>query len=230
MSRVDSRRKTADKVILALDVDRWTKAAHLLKKMEGRIKIYKIGLQLFSKAGPEAIKAVQKKGAQVFLDLKLFDIPNTVSSAVREAVRLKVMMLTLHISGGEEMLRSAVEAARQESVRLKVQRPLLIGVTVLTSQDAGKKEVLRLARSGLNCGLDGVVCSAREAAYLRKNIKRQFIIITPGIRPAAKSGDDQKRVVTASAALKAGSDFLVVGRPILQAKDPVAALKELVSS
>jgi len=139
---------------------------------------------------------------------------------VRQAVRLKVRMLTLHILGDEEMLKSAVEASHDESLRLKVKRPLLIGVTVLTSKEADSSDVLTLAKIGLDSGLDGVVCSAGEAKFLRQKIKKKFIIVTPGIRPDKAPPYDQKRTATVSEAIKAGSDFLVMGRPVLEAKTP----------
>ena len=139
-------------------------------------------------------------------------------------------MLTLHIQGGEAMLKVAVAAAKQEAKRLKVKQPLLIGVTVLTSQEAKPREVLRLAKFGLGCGLDGVVCSVREAALLRKQIRQKFMIVTPGIRPASAGADDQKRMATPLAAAKAGSNFLVIGRPILEAKAPLKAVEEIVRS
>ena len=162
------------------------------------------------------------------MDLKFFDIPHTVANAVRQAVRLKVKMLTLHILGDEEMLKAAVKAARDESRRLKVKRPLLIGVTVLTSKEANCNDVLTLAKLGLDCGLDGVVCSAREALFLRQNIQKKFIMVTPGIRPEGAASSDQKRTATVREAVKAGSNFLVIGRPILEAKEPLSVIKEML--
>ena len=215
-------------IILALDVDTPEKAKRFVNKLYPKIKIFKVGSQLFSAAGPAIVKFINQKGGSVFLDLKFFDIPNTVANAVRQAARLKVKMLTLHISGGEEMLRLAVEAVKEEAASLGVKRPLLIGVTVLTSQKAQPGTVLKMAKAGLACGLDGIVCSAREAAYLRQRIKRKFHIITPGIRPKDAAADDQKRTATASAAIAAGANFIVVGRPILGAKDPLKAVEELI--
>lgn len=217
------------KLILALDVDSLREAKSFVNKLYPKIKLFKVGSQLFTLAGPEIIKFINKKGAGVFLDLKFFDIPNTVACAVRQAVRLKVAMLTLHILGDEEMLKGAVEAARDEAKRLKLKRPLLVGVTILTSRDANYNEVLTLTKIGLDCGLDGVVCSAREAALLRKEIKKNFLIVTPGIRPKGISADDQKRIVTAEEAIWAGSNFLVVGRPILGAENPLRAASEMSS-
>jgi orotidine-5'-phosphate decarboxylase len=174
------------------------------------------------------VKFIHKNGAEVFLDLKFFDIPNTVANAVRQAVRLKVKMLTLHILGDVEMLKAAVKAAQEESRRLKLKRPLLIGVTVLTSKEANSGKVLTLARLGIESGLDGVVCSAREAALLRREIKKKFFIVTPGIRPKGIATYDQKRTAGVSEAIKAGSNFLVIGRPVLEAKDPIKVVKELI--
>ncbi|MFA5156511.1 MAG: orotidine-5'-phosphate decarboxylase [Candidatus Omnitrophota bacterium] len=216
-------------IILALDVDAAQKAKKIAARLYPKIKIFKIGLQLFSASGPEMIKYINRKGAAVFLDLKLFDIPNTVANAIRQAVRLRVKMLTLHISGGEAMLKAAVEAAKNEARSLGVKKPLLIGVTVLTSQKASAETVLRMAKAGLACGLDGIVCSAREAAYLRKKIKSRFYIITPGIRPGNACTDDQKRTATVREAVKAGSNFLVIGRPVLKAKNPLLAVKEVLA-
>jgi len=215
------------KLILALDVNSFARAKYFVNKLYPKVKMFKVGLQLFSACGPRTIDFINQKGGGVFLDLKLFDIPNTVASAVRQAVRLKVKMLTLHISGGSEMLKAAVAAAKEESAKIKFKRPLLIGVTVLTSQKAEAADILELANAGLDCGLDGVVCSAREAAFLKAKIKRKFIIITPGIRPGGACADDQKRTTTAAQALEAGSDFLVIGRPILEADDPLKAVREL---
>lgn len=216
------------KLILALDVDTLDKAKYFVQKLYPKIKIFKVGIQLFTGCGPQIIKFINKKGAEVFLDLKFFDIPHTVDNAVRQAVRLKVKMLTLHILGDRQMLKQATQAAKDEARRLKLKRPWLIGVTVLTSKETNFTEVLRLTRVGLDCGLDGVVCSAGEAALLRKKIKKKFIIVTPGIRPARISTDDQKRTATVKEAINAGSDFLVIGRPILEAKNPVAVVEGLI--
>jgi orotidine-5'-phosphate decarboxylase len=214
-------------VILALDVDSFAQAKYLIGKLYPTIKIYKVGAQLFTAYGPKVVEYIRKKGAEAFLDLKYFDIPNTVSHAVRQAVRLKVKMLTLHILGDEPMLKAAVEAADSESRRLKVKRPLLIGVTVLTSKEAVSSDVLTLAKIGIDCGLDGVVCSAREARLLRREIKKKFIIVTPGIRPAGAASQDQKRTVAPKEAIESGSNYLVIGRPILEAKNPREAVAGL---
>ncbi|MDD5465590.1 MAG: orotidine-5'-phosphate decarboxylase [Candidatus Omnitrophica bacterium] len=215
-------------IILALDVDTLESAADFVNKLYPKIKIFKVGSQLFTAYGPKVVELIHQKGAEVFLDLKYLDIPNTVSSAVAEAVRLKVKMLTLHISGGKEMIEAAAASARHLAKVSGLKRPLLIGVTVLTSQKASSGEVLKLARQGLASGLDGVVCSAREAAALRKKIKKSFLMVTPGIRTNNSVGDDQKRTATVKEAVGAGSNFLVIGRPILKAADPLKKAEELL--
>ena len=147
---------------------------------------------------------------------------------MREATRLKVKMLTMHILGDEEMLKSAIKAARGEAKKRRVKRPLLIGVTVLTSKEATSNDILTLAKIGIEAGLDGVVCSAREAKFLRQEIKKEFIIVTPGIRPEGAKSDDQKRTATIAEAIQAGSNFLVIGRPILKSDNPLRSAKEIV--
>ena len=215
-------------LILALDVDTLEEAKDFVDKLYPKIKIFKVGSYLFTAYGPKVIEMLHRKGAEVFLDLKYFDIPNTVSGAVDAAVRLKVKMLTLHISGGQEMLKSAVVMARRRAKALKIARPLLIGVTVLTSQTAKAGAVLALAEQGITCGLDGVVCSAQEGIVLRRKIKKNFVMVTPGIRPDNLGKDDQKRTATVSQAVEAGSNFLVIGRPILEAADPIVKTEELL--
>ncbi len=219
---------SSSKVVLALDVDTIGEAKKLVDNLYPKINIFKVGSQLFTAYGPKVIEMLHEKGAQVFLDLKYFDIPNTVAKAVAAAARLKVKMLTLHISGGKEMLEAAVVSAKEQEKTSKINRPLLIGVTVLTSKNAKAEEVIALAKMGINCGLDGVVCSVNEAAILRSKIKNDFIIVTPGIRLNDSVKDDQKRVATVSQAVRAGSNFLVIGRPILKAKDPLLTAEELL--
>jgi orotidine-5'-phosphate decarboxylase len=216
------------KLILALDVDSHKKAKYFIDKLYPTVKIFKVGAQLFTACGPEVIQLIRKKGAEAFLDLKYFDIPNTVAGAVRQAVRMRVKMLTMHILGDEEMLKAALSAAKDEARKLRVKRPLLIGVTVLTSKEANFSDVLTLARIGLESGLDGVVCSVREAKLLRSKFKKKFVIVTPGIRHDKDAKFDQKRIATITDAIKAGSDYMVVGRPILQAPDPLKSAKDFV--
>lgn len=224
--KADSRKPIA--LIIALDVDSYARAKHFVDLLYPKIKIFKVGSMLFTACGPKIIEYIRKKKAEVFLDLKFLDIPNTVANSVAMAGRHQVKMLTLHISGGKQMLAAAVKKAKEEPRRLKLKPPLLIGVTVLTSQEARPKEILKLAKLGLDCGLDGVVCSPQEIKLLRENIPRKFIIVTPGIRLKSAPADDQKRTATAVEAIKAGSDFLVVGRPILEARDPLAVAAELL--
>ena len=218
------------KLILALDVDTCQEARHWVKLLYPEVKIFKVGLQLFTACGPKIIEFIRKKGAEVFLDLKFHDIPNTAACATRQAARLKVKMLTLHTSGGLEMLKKSACAAREEAKKLRVKPPLLLGVTVLTSDSKTENTAaVVLARACLakEAGLDGAVCSVDEAAIVRKACGRDFIIVTPGIRPKGASAGDQKRIATASAAVSSGANYLVVGRPILEAEDPLRAAREL---
>ena len=210
-----------DKLIVALDVDTLAKARRLIDLLYPTVKIFKVGNQLFSACGPEIVNVIRKKGAKVFLDLKFHDIPNTVKSAVEQAKRLKVFMLTVHASGGQEMLKAAARVPN---------RPLIVAVTVLTSQ-AGKnvhRQVLELAKLAKKSGVDGVVSSCKEAQSIRKILGKNFIIVTPGIRPKGAQSFDQKRIATPKDAIDAGADFLVVGRPITQAQEPCFAAEEIL--
>lgn len=220
-----------ERLIVALDVDGIDKAKELADILYPTVRIFKIGSQLFTSCGTEIIKMIQRKGGKVFLDLKFHDIPNTVRGAVESATRLGVYMMTIHTLGGEEMLRKAAESARLTSEKLKMQRPKLLGVTVLTSMDGRalrkigmgldvKEAVRRLAGSAKKSGLDGVVASAKEISMLRKTAGKDFIIVTPGIRPAGSSKGDQKRVATPGEAIKRGADCIVVGRSVIGAGDP----------
>ncbi len=229
----------AGRVLVALDVEGLGDAAELLDRLAGVLTGCKIGSQLFTAAGPAAVEMARKRGFRVFLDLKFHDIPNTVAGAVREATRLGVTMLNVHASGGVAMMRAAAESAARAATDLGVPRPLCLGVTVLTSLDRRALEVevgvpgtveshvLRLAELAREAGLDGCVASAREITPLRLALGRRFVIVTPGIRPAARD-DDQVRVATPRAALAAGADYLVIGRPITAAPDPAAAALAIV--
>jgi orotidine-5'-phosphate decarboxylase len=230
-------------LIVALDLDSFETAAKLVDDLGDAAGIYKVGSQMFTAYGPHMVHVLQSKGKKVFLDLKFHDIPNTVASAVKSAVGLSVspnsgqrdfapvFMLTVHTAGGREMLEAACKAAETQARALGVPRPLLVGVTVLTStQKEEGLEALVLERSRLaqSAGLDGVVASVEEAALIRRQLGAEFLIVTPGIRPQGASLDDQKRAATPRAAISQGSNFLVVGRPILQAPSPrEAALKVL---
>ncbi len=232
-------------LIVALDVDTFEEARGLVDALGDSVDIFKIGSQMFTAYGPFVTRYVQAKGKKVFLDLKFHDIPNTVVSAVKSAVSLSVpptkdpkfaplFMLTVHTSGGKDMMEAAVKAAKEKAAELKVQRPLIVGVTVLTSQAGDVNTpalVLERARLAKASGLDGVVASVEETALLRKELGKDFIIVTPGIRPSGGDKGDQKRVATPASAIKAGSSYLVVGRPIVKDKDPrqaaLAILKEM---
>jgi len=219
----------ACELILALDAPAPRDVAPVLRQLGGRVRWVKIGLEMYTACGPDCVREVAGLGFQVFLDLKLHDIPNTVARAVESAGRLPVKLLTLHAGGGRAMLRQAVDAQRQAAPQL-----LLLGVTVLTSLDgaalrelgvaaAPEAQVGRLARLAVDAGVGGIVCSPLEIAPLRAQLPAAVKLVAPGIRPAGAARDDQARVLTPAAAARAGADFIVVGRPVLQAADPVSA-------
>jgi orotidine-5'-phosphate decarboxylase len=232
--------READRLLVALDVETLAEAAALLDRLEGVVGGCKIGSQLFTAAGPAAVEAALKRGVRVFLDLKFHDIPNTVAGAVREATRLGVFMLNVHASGGRAMLGAAASAAAEAAREFSVVRPLTLGVTVLTSLDRRSLQaevgvpasvgahVLHLATLSREAGLDGSVASPQEIGLLRAALGRRWIIVTPGIRPA-ESPDDQKRTATPAAAIAAGADYIVVGRPITAAADPQAAARRIAA-
>ncbi len=228
-----------DKLIVALDYPSEADAKHLAVILSETACIYKVGLQLYTKAGPSIVKAVQSTGHRIFLDLKLHDIPNTVAKATMEATRLGIFMLTLHALGGREMLTAAVQAADETSQLLSVPRPKLLAVTILTShkdlQDQGITQsipemVQSLARLAQEAGCDGVVCSPQEIALVRDVCGPDFLIVTPGIRLADDDLDDQQRVATPQAAFEAGASYIVVGRPITRAADPLAAAQRITAA
>ena len=231
-----------DRLFVALDVESLDDAARLLDRLEDAVTGVKIGSQLFTTAGPAAVELAHKRGHRVFLDLKFHDIPNTVAGAVRSAARLGVFMLNVHASGGFDMMRAAAEAAAQAAREFGVARPICLAVTVLTSLNRRALErelgvtasveshVLRLAEAARDAGLDGCVASPQEIRRVRLALGERFTIVTPGIRPASATGeDDQKRVATPRAALAAGADYLVVGRPITAAADPRAAAATILA-
>jgi orotidine-5'-phosphate decarboxylase len=224
------REASDPKIIVALDFAEPAPALALSRKLSPRLCRLKVGKELFTAGGPALVDKLVETGFAVFLDLKFHDIPNTVAQACKVAAALRVWMVDIHASGGRAMMLAAREALNDRS-----ERPLLVGVTVLTSLDAqGLREIgidatpqeaaLRLARLAEACGLDGVVCSPLESQRLRRECGHEFLLVTPGIRPAAQSSDDQKRVATPAAALADGSNYLVIGRPITRADDPLAAL------
>jgi orotidine-5'-phosphate decarboxylase len=229
------------KVIVALDFAEPARALSLAEGLDPRRCALKVGKELFVAGGPEPVRRMIGRGFRVFLDLKFHDIPNTVAGACAAATRLGVWMLNVHAAGGRAMLARAREAVAAAADASGIPRPLLIAVTVLTSLAPRDVEevgfgaapgelALRLARLALDCGLDGVVCSAVEAPALRRALGTRAKLVTPGIRPEGEGADDQFRVATPAAALANGADYLVIGRPITQAADPAAALDRINAS
>ncbi len=223
-------------LIVALDVDTLEEAQKVVETLGKNVQIYKVGSQLFTACGPDVVRYLMKQGKKIFLDLKFHDIPNTVANAVRSALLIRegqesIFMLTLHTVGGKEMLEAAAKAAREAAENLKTQKPLLVAVTVLTSdtpKDNIRSLILERAKLAQESGLDGVVASAQEAALIREKFGKDFVIVTPGIRSQGQDPGDQKRVTTPVQAIKNGSDFLVVGRPIVEARDPLKAAREIL--
>lgn len=221
------------KIIISLDFAGANDALELVDKLDPSLCRVKVGKELFTRTGPTLVEQVIKKGFDVFLDLKFHDIPNTVANACSVAADLGVWMLNVHASGGERMLSAA-----REAIDKTTQKPLLIAVTVLTSMTdddlkqigvtrSVNEQVIALAQLADRCKLDGVVCSAHEVTAIRKEIGKRFKLVTPGIRPAGSEQNDQRRVMTPEEAVSAGSDYLVIGRPVIQAPDPLQALKEI---
>lgn len=210
---------------------------HLVHSLHGLTGMFKIGLQLYTAEGPSLVREIIAQGANVFLDLKFHDIPNTVRTAAVEAAKLGVSMMTIHTAGGRAMM----EAVVKDLAAFGKKKPMVVGVTVLTSlTNAGLEEtgihtpmdeqVLRMARLAESCGLDGVVCSPREAVMLREACGRDFKLVTPGIRLEDSRADDQTRIATPGAAFRAGADYLVIGRPVTRASDPRATLEAVRAS
>lgn len=229
-----------DRIIVALDVDSAGEAAAIVSELNGRVGAFKVGLQLFTAAGPEFVRELTASGAKVFLDLKFHDIPNTVAKVSVEAARLGVWMFNVHAFGGSEMMKTAVKEVDAVCEEEGLTRPLVIGVTVLTSSDTEtmseigvdgdvESQVIRLARLAAKSGLDGVVASPLEVAAVRSAVAdTKFLTVTPGIRPLSATADDQKRVTTVSRALAGGSDYVVIGRPITQAANRVEAVEAII--
>lgn len=227
-----------ERLIVALDVSKTDEAFSIVKELNGIAGAFKVGLQLFSAEGPAVVQKLSEDGHRIFLDLKFHDIPNTVALASAEAAKLGLWMFNVHACGGFEMMVRAREAAEETSSRLSMKKPLLIGVTVLTSDPSLpnensrslKEQVIGLSGEAARAGFDGVVASALEAGTIRDAIaNKSFLIVTPGVRPFGATNDDQKRVMTPGAAVLADADHLVVGRPILQSKDRAAAAASIVA-
>ncbi len=220
-------------IILALDVPDAEEALAWVKRFGNRIGCYKVGLQLFTREGPELVRALRREGVQVFLDLKYHDIPHTVARAVESALELDVQFLTLHASGGPKMCRAAVEAAAGSNL-------CLLGVTVLTAmgdsdleavgiRERSADQVLRLARLATDAGVPGLVCSPLEVEGLRGTLPSETVLVTPGVRPEGSASGDQIRIATPEAAIASGASHVVIGRPILQAENPEDVLDSLLS-
>jgi len=237
--------KARQRLIFALDVDSCTVAERWAEQMHDKVGLFKVGKQLFTRCGPDIVRRIQERGGEVFLDLKYHDIPNTVARATVEACRLGVKMVNVHALGGPTMMRETVAAVNQYCAAEKVERPILLAVTILTSSDQEtlqavgidrpvEEMVLHLAQLAQQSGFDGVVASPREVPLIRRACGNDFVIVTPGVRPAFASVDDQKRITVPAEAIAAGADYLVVGRPIANAVDPreaaTAILEEMAQT
>ena len=219
-----------ERLIVALDTDNFHKAKSLIDKLDGVVDIFKVGLEQYIATKGEIIKYLNEKNKKIFLDLKFHDIPNTMKSAVREATKDNVWMMTIHVSDMESM-KQVAKVAEEQAKELNIKRPIIVGVTVLTSlnendlKDVGcnltiQETVIKRAKLAKEAGIDGVVCSAQEASYILHNCGVNFITVCPGIRPSNSDSVDQKRVVTPSDAMQNGAKYLVVGRPITQSDNP----------
>jgi orotidine-5'-phosphate decarboxylase len=230
-----------NQIIVAIDTSSLDEAEKLLKELQGTISFYKIGFELFTAHGWKAIELVRRFGSRIFLDLKLHDIPTTVAKTAAVICEHDIDMFNVHALGGFEMMKKTAETVR-ECMKTPKKKPLALAVTILTShseeelaQDLGiqkalKEEVLSLARLAKKAGLDGVICSPQETAFLRKEFPRDFLLVTPGIRPRPSGKDDQKRALTPKEALAAGADYLVIGRPITAASNPRQQAVAILSS
>lgn len=223
-------------LILALDVPERQNALLMLEQLQPDLKWVKIGLQLFCRYGPDFVREIAQMGFKIFLDLKLHDIPNTVAHAVESVAYLPVDLLSVHISGGSTMLEWALEVQQEKAPHLK-----LLGISVLTTmeavdlvsigiEDEVEQQVLRLARLANSVGLHGIVCSPKELALLRRELGEKPILLTPGIRHEAAKAYDQKRIMTPIQAASLGANFIVVGRPILEARDPLLVVRSILSN
>lgn len=237
---IRSPRPMRERLILALDVATLQEVRSLVGLLAGEVGMFKVGKQLFTHAGPPVVRTIQEMGGEVFLDLKFHDIPTTVAKAAAEATRLGVKMFNVHASGSLEMMQRAAQEIRRVCRQENLRRPILLAVTVLTSLSqtdlklVGVRgqvvdQVLRLALLSKQAGVDGVVASPQEVRHIRESCGRSFVIVTPGVRPDKARADDQKRVMSPAEAVRAGVDYIVIGRYILEAKDPVTAAREIVA-
>ncbi|MBL7068787.1 MAG: orotidine-5'-phosphate decarboxylase [Candidatus Omnitrophica bacterium] len=231
--------KLKDRIIVALDVNDAESCKALLDKLYPTIKAFKVGSQLFTAVGQEAINMIKRKGASCFLDLKFHDIPATVGKTSASATSLGADLFDMHASGGFDMMKEAVRSSEETAERLKIKKPLILGVTVLTSMDKKdledlgikrdtKDEVLFLAELAKKAGLDGVIASADETESIKKNLGKGFVVVTPGIRPSWTKKADQKRIATPKEAFDRGADYIVIGRAITEVEDPKAAAERII--
>jgi orotidine-5'-phosphate decarboxylase len=227
------------RLIAALDFASLADAEKIVKKISPLVKTFKVGKELFTSVGPEAVRMVHSYKCRVFLDLKFHDIPNTVGSACEAATRMGVFMLNIHASGGKNMMFTAMQSVHKTALEKKVTPPKVLGVTVLTSltdadlKEVGiskkvKQEVQQLTLLSQRCGLDGVVASGQEVRLIRHVAGKNFLIVTPGVRPIWAAHGDQKRVITPKEAVDLGADYIVVGRPITQHPQPLAAAEKIL--
>ena len=233
------KEQARERLIFALDVDEFEEAERWVKLLRAKVGVFKVGKQLFTRCGPEVVRMIRGEGGEVFLDLKYHDIPNTVAMAGVEASRLGVRMFNLHALGGRQMMERTVAELDRRWPKGSPERPLLLAVTVLTSAtgetlrevgiDRSVEELVpQLARLAQQAGLDGVVASPKEVGLIRAACGKDFAVVTPGVRPSFAALDDQKRVTTPAEAIAAGADFLVIGRPISAAPDPVEAADKIL--
>ncbi len=227
------------RIITALDVSSFDKMQDIVEVLGDEVSYYKVGMELYYSAGSKTIEFLKEQGKQIFLDLKLYDIPNTVGHGIAALTRLGANMMTIHGLGGRAMIQAAAEAARNTADSLGIERPKLLAITALTSfdeqgwQEIGgqlpiENHVIRLAKLAQESGADGVVASPKEAPLVREACGDDFLIVTPGIRPAFAAANDQKRIMTPADALKNGASKLVIGRPITQAEDPIVAVRKII--
>ena len=237
---VRKRGSMRERLIVALDVDTLEQAKRLVQLLAGEAGMFKVGKQLFTHGGPQAVQLIQQLGGEIFLDLKFHDIPNTVAKAAIEATRLGVKMFNVHASGSLEMMLTTVKEVERVCRQEKLRRPIMLAVTVLTSlnqedllrvgvEHKVADQVVRLALLTKEAGMDGVVASPHEVSDIRAACGRSFVIVTPGIRPAEAGRNDQQRVMTPADAIRAGVDYIVVGRPIIEARDPIGAARAIVT-
>ncbi|MGI5879785.1 MAG: orotidine-5'-phosphate decarboxylase [Syntrophomonadaceae bacterium] len=230
-----------DRIILALDVDTEKQALSLVERLSPTIGVFKVGMQLYNSCGPQIVEKINQAGGKVFVDLKFHDIPNTVAAAGKVLTRLGCYMFNIHAAGGREMMSQLVKGVQEEAALKKINPPLILAVTVLTSISQSQLEndmfitdksvedtVVAWARMAQECGINGVVCSPQEITAIRNTCGKEFKIVTPGIRPAWSAANDQKRITTPKEALTMGADYMVIGRPITAADNPESAALRII--